>query len=81
MTAKEGETAMSWRPAPTCKFCHQSVGEAHWELFQHSTCQPPMPADSGPIVAEGHDVVEPAQFAEAQEHTGLAQRLLDRFGL
>jgi len=32
---------MSWRPPPICKFCGQSVGEAHWQLFQHATCQPP----------------------------------------
>ena len=33
---------MSWRPIPTCRYCHQPVGEAHWQLFQHVTCQPPI---------------------------------------
>jgi hypothetical protein len=32
---------MSWRPIPTCRYCGQSVGEMHWQLFEHITCPPP----------------------------------------
>jgi hypothetical protein len=35
---------MRWRPVLTCRYCHQPVGEAHWQLFQHATCHAPAPA-------------------------------------
>jgi hypothetical protein len=36
---------MSWRPIPTCRYCGQSVGEPHWQLFEHASCQLPIQAE------------------------------------
>jgi hypothetical protein len=52
---------MSWRPIPICRSCGQSVGEAHWQLFQHITCQPPGEEDAATIAHRAQETLTKVQ--------------------